>query len=164
MNGTVEGDQTTKLRVIARRAYGVSPLHGPLLNCSARNGPLSLTESLPVSDRAAERFRHQACRCLDNDRSGPRKSDWCPVEADEMTQNGGPQGSRPRSYGVRRSAMIEHTSPTVIGTIIVSFSLASRPSFSTPRRRATARPDSCPASRPPRPPRARPRPWRSRRS
>ena len=39
--------------------------------------------------------------------------------------------SRPRSYGVRRSAMIEDGSPTVIGRIIVSFSLASRPSFST---------------------------------
>ena len=39
--------------------------------------------------------------------------------------------SRPRSYDVRPSAMIEDTSPTVIGTIIVSFSLARCPSFST---------------------------------
>ena len=36
----------------------------------------------------------------------------------------------PGRTGYDVSAMIEDTSPTVIGTIIVSFSLASRPSFS----------------------------------
>ena len=58
----------------------------PAAELFGQNAPLSLTESLPVSDRA-ERFRHQACQCLDNDRSGPRKSDWCPVEAAEMAQS-----------------------------------------------------------------------------
>ena len=40
-------------------------------------------------------------------------------------------GADPRRTGYDVSAMIEDTSPTVIGTIIVSFYLASRPSFST---------------------------------
>ena len=66
--------------------------------------------------------------------------------------------SRPRSYGVRRSAMIEARSSCR------SRWPAGPASRRTARRRATARPDSCPASRPPRPPRECPRPWRSRRS
>ena len=40
-------------------------------------------------------------------------------------------GADPGRTGYDVSAMIEDTSPTVIGTIIASFSLASRPSFST---------------------------------